>query len=252
MPADLFQRLEFKYLIDEQQAEQIRRHIAPYCRADAYNGTTGLGYPISSLYLDTPNYGFHLAKLRGDPDRLKLRARVYDDTGPVHLEVKRKQVDVIHKTRATVPRDQWVDAAHGFGPQLSGRQARHLDAFAHLAAQYGAQPQLLVQYEREAYASTVDQYARVTFDRAVRASIQRSWSIEPDGAWVHLDTGREDRVEGFTLLELKAELLMPYWMVELVRELRLKNTGFSKYSSGIIATRNLELGLIESQRGMYA
>lgn len=252
MPADLFQRLEFKYLIDEQQAEQIRRHIAPYCVPDRYNGTAGLGYPISSLYLDTSSYAFHLAKLRNDPDRVKLRARVYDDVGPVHLEVKRKQVDVIHKTRATVPRDQWVDAAHGFGPRLDGRQARHLEAFAHLAAQSGAQPQLLVQYEREAYASTVDQYARVTFDRAVRASIQRGWEFEPDGAWSYLDAGREGRVEGFTLLELKAELLMPYWMVELVRTLRLKNTGFSKYSSGIIATRNLELGLSETQRGMYA
>lgn len=252
MPADLFQRLEFKYLIDEQQAEQIRRDIAPYCKPDAYNGTAGLGYPISSLYLDTPSYAFHLAKLRNDPDRLKLRARVYDDVGPVHLEVKRKSVDVVHKTRATVPRDQWVDAAHGFGPQLTGRQARHLEAFAHLAAQSGAAPSLLVQYEREAYASTVDHYARVTFDRAIRASIQRDWKLEPDGAWSHLDAGRDGNVEGFTLLELKAELLMPFWMVDLVRTLRLKNTGFSKYSSGIIATRNLELGLSESQRGMYA
>lgn len=252
MPADLFQRLEFKYLIDEQQAEQVRRLIAPYCEPDEYNGTAGLGYPIYSLYLDTPSYAFHLAKLRNDADRVKLRARVYDDSGPVHLEVKRKHVDVIHKTRVAVPRDQWVDAARGFGPRLEGRKAAHLEAFAHLAAQSGAEPKLLVQYEREAYASTVDQYARVTFDRAVRASTQRSWSIEPDGAWVVLDAGRDGRVEGFTLLELKAELLMPYWMVDLVRELRLKNTGFSKYSSGIIATRNLELGLFETQRGMYA
>ncbi len=253
---DIFQRLEFKYLISEAVVERIRREVAPYCRPDKHNGLAGLGYPITSLYFDTPTLMFHRTKLRGDPDRMKLRARVYDQTGPVHLEIKRKNVDVVHKTRVAVARDGWERAVAGYGqPLQEGPQGReHLDAFAHLAAQSGAEPQLLVYYEREAYASDVDHYARVTFDRNIRATVCRSMRLDaPDGSrWHRLDGPTPSRMESFTLLELKAERLVPHWMVHLVQMLDLQRKGFSKYSQGIIATRNAALGLDGWQRGAYA
>ena len=90
-----FERLELKFLIEESQAEQIRSQIEPYCEPDphcreAARGRLGhSGYPISSLYLDTPALAFHEAKERGDPDRIKLRVRTYSDTSPATLEIKR-------------------------------------------------------------------------------------------------------------------------------------------------------------------
>ena len=253
---DIFERLEFKYLISEGDAERVRRAIAPYCRPDKHNGRAGLGYPITSLYFDTPNLLFHRAKLRGDADRMKLRARVYDDTGPVHLEIKRKCVDVVHKTRVGVARDGWERAIAGYGVPIKDneQQRAHLEAYAHLSAQAGVEPNLLVRYEREAYASEVDNYARVTFDRNILATGCRQMSLDaqPNAQWERLDGPSEDRLESFALLELKAELLIPYWMVTLVHDLSLQRSGFSKYSRGIIATRNAQLGIDEWQRGTYA
>lgn len=253
---DIFERLEMKYLISEGAAEKIRKHIAPYCAPDKHNGLAGLGYPITSLYFDTPTLLFHRTKLRGDPDRMKLRARVYDGDGPVHLEIKRKCVDVVHKTRVAVDRAHWKEAVAGYGQPLDDtpRAHAHLGAFAHLAAQSGAEPTLLVRYEREAYASQVDNYARVTFDRNITAMPCREMRLDPPpgGRWHVLDGPRADRMQSFTLLELKAELLVPYWMSHLVQQLNLQRKGFSKYSQGIIACRNDELGLDAWQRGAYA
>lgn len=254
--SDIFERLEFKYLVSESDAERVRRAIAPYCRPDKHNGLAGLGYPITSLYFDTPSLLFHRAKLRGDADRMKLRARVYDDTGPVHLEIKRKCVDVVHKTRVGVARDNWERAIAGYGVPLKDtpQQRSHLEAYAHLSAQAGVDPTLLVRYEREAYASDVDNYARVTFDRNILATECREMRLDAPNTstWQRLDGPSLERLESFALLELKAELLIPYWMVALVRELSLERSGFSKYSRGIVATRNAQLGLDGWQQGAYA
>jgi hypothetical protein len=68
MYASQFERSELKYLLNEQQAGVIRRALLPWCAVDPHNadGESG-GYPIFSLYLDTPDMRFHEAKLRDDP-----------------------------------------------------------------------------------------------------------------------------------------------------------------------------------------
>src|SRR5690606_22665888 len=145
--------------------------IEPYCEPDRYNGRVGRGYRISSLYFDSPDLAFFRAKERSHHDRVKLRARVYDDVGPVNLEIKRKRGDVVWKQRAAVPRECWVDSAQGFSPRPldHAKQEAALQRFANLFTQFACEPKLMVEYEREAYASRTGEYARVTFDRHIRA-----------------------------------------------------------------------------------
>ena len=237
----LFERLELKYWVDERQAETIRRAIDPFVVPDRHNAVLGgHGYPIYSLYFDTPALDFHHAKLRGAADRYKLRARAYDEDGPVHLEVKRKVVDVIRKTRVAVPRQSWVDAIAGFGEPVDSDNpvaCRRLSSFAHLLAQAGAEPQLLVRYEREAYESHVDGYARVTFDRAIEVSVEPFADLRLGGRdWISIDRDPEGRPFSPTLLELKCETRMPVWLMELVHRFQLRRTGFSKYGAGVMAS----------------
>jgi hypothetical protein len=247
----IFERLELKYLIDEVTAGEIRREIKRVCAPDAFNGRApGGGYPIYSLYLDTHDLAFHRAKLNKEPDRLKLRIRTYDDTGAAHLEIKRKTVDVIYKTRVTVDRKTAQDSAAGFGAPLKDnpKSRKLLDRFAYFAALTCAEPTVMVRYEREAFASEVDGYARATFDRriAVRAPLgPEGWDLSGErGEWHSIDDAWQlDGLHSPVVLELKCETRVPPWMDLIIHNFELQRTGFSKYSWGVEVLGLAERGL---------
>ena len=232
------ERLELKYHVTAAKAEALRRAITPWCTPDSH--TTGpLGYPIFSLYLDSPLLEFHKARARGDADRVKLRIRTYGPGTDAWLEVKRKVRKVVHKLRAPVPRGRAVAVAQGLEAFESGR-AESIPTFQSLVARCGAEPKLTVAYMREAFASTVDSYARVTFDRNIRArrSLPSDWTLHHESTgpdWCALDGfgHLDDGVSSSVLLELKCETFMPRWMNDLITRFELVSTGFSKYSKGI-------------------
>ena len=236
-----FERLELKFVIDEIRADRIRRQIAAYCEADSHCALacagTPSGYPIQSLYLDTPSLAFHAAKERGDPDRVKLRARTYAGSTTVSLEIKRRRANVIDKRRFTIPRDSLARAAIGMldGRDLLRGDSRDVADFAHVVATSGASPKLTVTYRREAYESRVDPYARVTFDRGIRVRPTQGWDLKPDDRhWIAFDEHwKTSRGSARVVLELKCETAIPSWMIELIRTNQLEPSTFSKYSIGI-------------------
>jgi len=248
------QRLELKYLIEEPTVDRIRREIELYCEPDEHNPSRSgryqrpdpLGYEIYSLYLDSPNLAFHRAKMRGDPERLKLRIRTYSKSSPALLELKRRVSDVIDKTRVLVDRKQAEEAAAGLAaPVEDGPQARHaLNEFSRIVAESGAGPTLYVRYEREAYASVVDDYARVCFDRHIGAQRIQSWDLDPDpDGWREFDHyWQPELADRSVVLELKCQSTIPPWLSDLVRRHSLSRTSFSKYSTGIYLTRRISGG----------
>ena len=62
------ERLELKYLLDESRARRVRRQIRAYCSPDPHNqsGDSGghQGYPLQSLYVDTPLWVLNIGPLR--------------------------------------------------------------------------------------------------------------------------------------------------------------------------------------------
>ena len=239
------ERLEVKYLIGERTAERIVRQLELYCHPDVHgeaNRKDGAhpSYAVQSLYLDSPGLAFHQAKERGDPERMKLRLRTYADPGWVVLERKRRVADVIDKTRATVGLDEYRDICLGravpAGADSSTR--RFLDEFAGSVARSGAGPTLHVRYQREAYSSVVDQYARLTLDRNIEAQRTSDWSLDADpDHWSSFDDWwGPEYFEPPAILELKCHLKIPGWMTELVKVNGLRRESFSKYSVGIYAT----------------
>jgi hypothetical protein len=241
-----FERLELKYLIDEFTADRVRRDIEPFCRSDAHNpkpaaagGSGDLGYGISSLYLDSPGLKLFWAKERGDPERLKLRVRTYRGSSIAVLELKRKISDVISKTRARVTRGQVARIASGRLPEPSNPEVDHfLNDFALTSLKIGAQPTLHVRYDREAYTSDVDTYARVTFDRRIEVQRTHDWALNAESnGWSSFDEFRRlDQRERTVVLELKCQSIIPWWITNLIRTHALKQQSFSKYGIGIYLT----------------
>ena len=256
-----FERLELKYLIDEGTAARVRRALEPWCRPDAHNlgpasrrpawTGAGPGYQIRSLYLDTPSLAFHRAKGRGDPERFKLRIRGYSGSeGPV-LELKRRSADVVEKTRAAIEPGSLRAAAHG-GAKLAEEtpEARaFVERYARLVLTTGAEPTLLVSYDREAFTSEVDDYARITFDRNLAFQRTRRWQLDGEAAaWGELESHAAAAVpRPLVLLELKCVLSVPHWITDLIRSHDLRRDSVSKYSLGIYVTRRLE-GASELQK----
>lgn len=237
------ERLELKYLVSENVADLIRSDIESYCHGDSHNrhsGSSRFGYPITSLYLDTPNLAFHRSKERGDAERIKLRVRGYRPGGVAVLECKRRVSDVIDKTRASVDSKDVEAATRGDidpGPSHPAAAGFFRDFASHVARS-GAEPTLLIRYDREAWVSEVDHYARVTFDRSIEACRTRDWNLSAKrSGWVAFDeswTRGEGRRR--VVLELKCQSQVPWWMIALIRKYALDRQSFSKYSIGIHLT----------------
>jgi SPX domain protein involved in polyphosphate accumulation len=231
-----FERLEFKYVLDEARAARVRRDLAPYCSRDPHCPTGG-GYGIHSLYLDTPSLRLHRAKERGESERFKLRIRSYDGSAMALIELKHKSGDVIDKTRAAVElgrvRETVEEGTIPGGADAASR--RFLQHFAYLVMTTGAQPTLLTHYEREAYSSSVDEYARATFDRRIRVQRVSEWTLQGDPrSWYDFDDRlRTSSGERAVVLEIKCQSSIPYWLADLVHAHGLVRTSVSKYSLGL-------------------
>lgn len=237
-------RYELKYLISESQAELVRASIAPFCALDRFSAQNpDRQYFIDSLYLDSPHLDFHRAKKERAYRRLKMRVRTYGEQadGPVFLEIKRKEGEVVLKARSRVANKQWSQRAQALpsntandGDTEPETAAAERD-FQMLLHRHNARPTLLVRYQREAYVSQVDSYARVTMDRRLQYQPIASWSLLGNTRqWSAADdvTAMHGLNQGL-VLELKAEVAVPSWMLSLVRRLRVPRSGFSKYCTGV-------------------
>lgn len=239
------QRREFKYLIDESIAEQIRRYIAGFCTIDPYAANAG-SYVIDTLYLDTPRLDTYFATIEDAGDRYKLRIRTYPNAKscPFFFEVKRRVGDAILKTRGNV-RGHWqrilLDATPEVLAEIVIGQRRAIDNFICHFHRSPMQPVALVRYEREPYFSLVDDYARVTMDRSLCFQPADEFTLEPRGQWTYIDYPVAQRGlavdSSAVLLELKFTNLVPGWMRHMVQTLDLQRLSFCKYGRAVDAMR---------------
>ena len=109
------QRFEAKYVIGELQAEAITHYIKPFVEPDPHAPE----YPVTSLYLDSPDLALYQSSDMGEKNRFKLRVRSYDDAprSPLFLEVKQRIDSFKHH-------NQTFAAALRFAP-ASQFQGRH-------------------------------------------------------------------------------------------------------------------------------
>lgn len=235
---EIIERYEYKFLVPGRLIPEIRSVARSTSRIDRYAGDRG-DYTIRSLYFDTPSLDLYTANDREQASRFKARVRMYPGaTSPYFLEIKRRYLDVIVKSRAPVPADRWRQAIECDSTTLDALPERSRSAVLSFAAKvhsHHLEPVLLVQYEREAYVSEVDSYARLTFDRNICAQERTELDFEVDERrWRSIDHVAQTRTsEPATVLELKFERRPPSWMVAMVRRLELVRYSFSKYCYGL-------------------
>lgn len=236
------ERREYKYLIDAPTKRAVRRALAPFCRLDRHAAEESQGrYTIESLYFDSRGLRLFRANRASLVDRIKLRVRHYPGAanGLAFLEVKRRINDVSSKTRAALPMSIWAalledpSAAHLAALEPATRAAT--ERFVACQRGHGAQPVMLVRYEREAWVSEVDDYARVTFDERIRSQPHHALSFAAEGqGWRAVDNPlMQGAAASLSVLELKFTTAVPRWMVQLVQGCGLARGSFSKYGTSI-------------------
>lgn len=242
---EIIERYEHKYLVPERLVPAIREAALATSKIDKYAGPDGR-YRIRSLYFDTLRFDLYAANEREQSDRFKMRARCYpgSTTSPVFLEVKRRVLDVIVKTRAGVPAGLWVDVLAGRTAALDALSPQVRQGAMKFLAPYHRHhlvPAMLVEYEREAYVSEIDSYGRLTFDRDILVQSKPELDLGADPRrWRPVDHPARTRTDGpITVLELKFERRPPAWMSALVRRLDLVRYSFSKYCYGVMAELTL-------------
>jgi hypothetical protein len=247
MGANQLGRLEFKYLIDETTAARVCRELEPYCTLDRYGlnasraaHSPASSYRVRSLYLDTPTFAFHRAKERGDAERFKLRVRGYDGRQVLYLEIKHRSADFVWKRRTGIDARSLAETGREVTKldQETPQGRRVAEEFGQRVLSTAASPKLLVRYDRVAYSSDVDHYARVTFDRNIQFQQAEQWNLEGrHGIWSDLQRHLiEEAPNPLVIMEIKTIASIPRWLINVVHRHGLRRTSVSKYSVGVYLT----------------
>ncbi|MBI4789286.1 MAG: polyphosphate polymerase domain-containing protein [Chloroflexi bacterium] len=234
-----FDRFELKYLVPMKTAAQFKESLGAYLVPDDHGDSRGCYY-LSSLYYDGPDLRFYWEKVDGINVRRKLRIRHYDacepltDNSLVVVEIKQRVNRVTQKRRAVMP---YCDALRmcdeRLVPEHDPQDAAVIDEITCMLWQYNLRPASIVRYARQALVGTeYDVGLRVTFDNDL--------SYQVGHLELHEDrTGLPLFPPGWTVVEIKVNERMPYWLTDLVAMHNLSLVRVSKYCQSIALARDL-------------
>ena len=240
MPQDRMQlqRFEFKYLVDETTAHDLRAFVSVHLPFDeASVGRPNYSYRVNSIYLDSEKLYTFWDWVNANRNRFKLRMRFYDaspDT-PVFLEIKRRVCGCILKQRCGIRKNAVSEVLAGQVPapheivSQEPKQLVALETFVSMTNLLQAQPKALVTYLREAYVDPENGNVRVTLDRQVRIALCQSVGYDLDLRPYVQPFG--DRI----ILELKFTNRFPDWFSDMVQQFGLSRSASAKYCEGIAA-----------------
>ena len=167
-----------------------------------------------TTYFDTPERDMYIAHHNKRLTRQKVRVREYLDSGDVFFEVKRKNNH--GKTKKKRIPVAGVDTLYRDGAD------RFLDGVALMPIPL----------------KNMEPYVRNHFERITLVNNQKSerLTIDTGLSFQNLVTGNKFDLTGLVVIEVKRDGLCYSPIVDILRELRIKPSGFSKYCIGAALT----------------
>lgn len=220
MSQTVFNRIEKKYLLTGLQYENIMDALKPYMEIDSY----GL-HTIGNIYYDTSDDQLIRTSIEKPLYKEKLRLRSYgipkiSDT--VFLEIKKKAYGIVNKRRVSLTlAEAYYYLATGILCCDKTQIHRELDTFLQ---RYPLIPKLYLAYDRIAMFGKEDPEFRVTFDKNIRGRTN-NLKLEAGSHGELLLINRE------RIMEVKIHGAMPLWFSNILSELEIYSTSFSKYGT---------------------
>lgn len=258
-----FKRYEKKFLLNIAQYETIKKEIDKYFSPDKYGETT-----ICNIYYDTPDFLLIRRSNDKPIFKEKIRLRTYgvpDDNTISFLEVKRKFDKVVYKRRINMPYSKMLDyLSNGkkneytwakpvestFTLKVSKRKGKNTvfsadytlpkdhsnilikvnsDEKSQITKELeytfklymGIEPKFYISYDRSAFFYNETNDIRVTFDKNL---IWRDYDLD-----LRLGSyGEQLLPDDHVIMEVKVPNTVPLWLSQLLSELKVYATSFSK------------------------
>lgn len=178
-----------------------------------------------TVYFDTPNYDMFRVHHCGHANRQKLRIRCYVESKQSFLEVKTKNNHKrTKKKRMTMPGFDPVNPRHDirFGGVEEGLAECEAFLKEHL------------HYDASTLSEGIEnRFHRITL---VNKGKTERLTIDLDLQFHNLVTDERKSIDGVVIIELKRDGLVPSPILALLKQLRIKKMGFSKYCIGTAFT----------------
>lgn len=232
-PQTIFKRYEIKYLVNENQRNELTDLMKNYMQNDEYGQST-----ISNIYFDTPENLLIRRSIDKPVYKEKLRLRAYNAASPeskVFVELKKKYHSVVYKRRISLPYGEAMDyLCDDVKPQKAGQILNEIDYFKSYYKNLA--PKMFIGYDREAFYSKTDRNFRVTFDNNI-------FYREFDLSLTSDSYGNPLLPEGCSLLEIKTSGSVPLWLTHFLTENEIYRTSFSKYGNAYLMSLRTHKGV---------
>lgn len=221
MAQTIFKRYEKKFLINTEQYNSVLDLLSYNAVPDEYGEST-----VCSIYYDTPDRRLIRASVEKPVYKEKLRLRTYgvpDGRSACFLELKKKYKGVVYKRRIHTDYLSAFSYMQGESNAIEDSQIkREIDYFK---AYYGTLvPSTDIFYRRTAFSDRFDKNVRITFDSDIFA---RDCDLDlRNGIY-----GEKLSEDGFYIMEIKTAGAIPYRISEMLSELKIYPTSFSKYGT---------------------
>lgn len=232
-----FSRVEYKYLISQNLAEELKKYFSKHADLDLPNDG-GKPYAIHSIYFDSPGLIFGQEKIDGHNERIKVRLRTYPDHKDENffLEMKKKKGDRIYKERIQLSADDYRRIMKGEINFFLEKNELFFEKMWYLFHHYRLSPKVMNKYRR---VSFIDRFVncKISFD-------SEFFSSSPE--CIHRKNLLLKPLENRVIMELKFDRYLPDYFLGAVKRHNLSRISSSKYllslqksrSNYLIATRN--------------
>lgn len=220
-----FNRLENKYVINQQQYEMIKSAFQNHMIPDQF--TDGHSYLVSNIYYDTEDNMLIKKSVSKPVFKEKLRLRGYgklNQDSMVFLEIKMKIEGSTGKRRTQLS----IDDAEMLikYQQLPDLKPYHhlqvLKEILYLIKKYPLKPALFLSYEREAFYENNNSDLRITFDHDI---ITRRYDFDI----TKRDEGTPMIDNTHYIMEIKTNHNLPMWLTEVLCTSKAFSSSYSKY-----------------------
>lgn len=207
----LMNRIDKKYLATISQLEQLLVMAQGKYMVQQIEGKRYSRY--HTIYFDTPDEEMYTMHHNGRLVRQKVRVRTYLDSGDTFLEVKNKNNHGRTKKKRIV---------------VNGIQTLHEDDADMLLAKYSNY--LLA----DLVPKVENRFERITL---VNMAKTERLTIDCHVKFHHWETDLHDTFDRLVIIELKRDGNVYSPVKSMLRELRIKPSGFSKYCIGSVLTK---------------
>ncbi|MCR4920368.1 MAG: polyphosphate polymerase domain-containing protein [Bacteroidaceae bacterium] len=218
----LMNRTDTKFVTDKENLVRLLELTQGKYYAQVIEGNRVANY--MTTYWDTDGHRFYMEHHNGRAPRQKVRVRTYLDSDITFLEVKTKNNHGRTKKKRVKVADQAVTGADG--------NDEFLDSLVHLRLE-------------DLHPIVRNQFHRITL---VNYAKTERLTIDYDVRFHNYETENEADTGQLVIIELKRDGNVFSPVLEMLRQLRIKPSGFSKYCIGTAITNcNLKQNLFKQR-----